>query len=176
MLIVVLIKLLISVNCQTTVAFRVIHSFHFLDLWVCHAVNYIISPQVRIRHFEKGGSSTFSISFSSGSTTLFTLWPYLSELPKSCQERELTFLSTVGFRATKFLWTVRVDIPADRSFQKYQNLVYFKSWYSCSFHSYLTLVAFEANKIQSAVGVDIPVSLNSQSYQNHVSYRSWHSF
>ena len=173
---VVLIKLLISVNCQTTVAFIANDSFHFLDLWVCHAVNYGISPQLRILHFENSGSSTFSISFSSGSATLFTMWLYLSELPKSSQQKEFTFLLTVGFRAPKVLWPVRVDIPADGSFQKYQNLVYFKSWYSCSFHSYLTLVAFEANNIQSAVGVDIPVSLNSQSYQNHVNFRSWHSF
>ena len=51
----------------------------------------------------------------------------LSELPKSCQQWELTFLSTVAFRATKILSTVEVDILVNRSFQSYQNSDNFKS-------------------------------------------------
>ena len=38
---------LFCVNFQTTVGFRVIHSFHFLHLWVHRTVNYVISPIVR---------------------------------------------------------------------------------------------------------------------------------
>ena len=34
------------------------------------------------------------------------------ELPKSCQKRELTFLSTVAFRAIKFPTTLRADVSA----------------------------------------------------------------
>ena len=51
----------------------------------------------------------------------------LSEQPKSCQQWELTFLSTVAFRATKILSTVEVDILVNRSFQNYQNSDNFKS-------------------------------------------------
>ena len=59
-----------------------------------------------------------------------------SELPKSCQHWELTFLLTAAFRATKILSAVGVNIPLDRSFQSYQNPDNFKSWRSCSFQSY----------------------------------------
>ena len=59
-----------------------------------------------------------------------------SELPKSCQQWELTFLSTIVFRATKILSTVGVDIFVDHSFQNSQNLDNIKSWRSCSFQSY----------------------------------------
>ena len=51
----------------------------------------------------------------------------LSELPKSCQQWELIFLSTVAFRATKILSMVEVDILVNRSFQSYQNSDNFKS-------------------------------------------------
>ena len=37
--------------------------------------------------------------------------------------RQLSELTTVAFRATKILSTVRVDIAVDRSFQSYQNPV-----------------------------------------------------
>ena len=47
-------KLLFSVNCQTTVAYRAIRSFHFHHLWVRHTVNYIIPPHVRVRHIPVG--------------------------------------------------------------------------------------------------------------------------
>ena len=59
-----------------------------------------------------------------------------SKLPKSCQQWELTSLSTVAFRATKILWIVGVDIPVDRSFQSNQNRDNFKSWRTCSFQNY----------------------------------------
>ena len=49
-------------------------------------------------HCEKCGSVTFGISLSSGSAT-------------SCQQWDLTFLSTVAFRATKIPTTLRVDVP-----------------------------------------------------------------
>ena len=85
-----------------------------------------------------------------------------SELPKSCQQLELTFLSTMVFRVAKILSTVGVDISVDRSFQSYQNSDNFKSWRSCSFQSYqkltfLSTVAFRTTKILSTVGADIPV-------------------
>ena len=79
-----------------------------------------------------------------------------SKLPKSCQQWESTFLSTVAFRATKnledtmlpsnigvdnvafratrILSTVGVGIPVDRSFQSYQNPDNFKGWLSLFHH------------------------------------------
>ena len=56
----------------------------------------------------------------------------------SHQLSELTFLSTIAFRATKILSTVGVDIPVNHSFQSYQSPDNFKSWRPCSFQSYLT--------------------------------------
>ena len=58
-----------------------------------------------------------------------------SELPNSCQQPELTLLSTIAIGAIKILSTVGGHNSVDRSFQSYQNLVRFKS--SCSFYSYL---------------------------------------
>ena len=55
-----------------------------------------------------------------------------SKLPNSCQQLELTLLSTADFRAIKILLTVWVDIPVDRSFQSYQNPDNFNNWRSCS--------------------------------------------
>ena len=46
----VLLKLLFSINCQTTRACRAICSLHFHHLWVCHTVNYMISPHMWVRH------------------------------------------------------------------------------------------------------------------------------
>ena len=80
------------------------------------------------------------------------------------------FLSTVAFRATKIL-------PI------------FKSWYSCSFQSYLTpenryasrwlleltARAFRAIKILSIVRIDISLDHSFWSYQNPVNFKSWHS-
>ena len=47
-------------------------------------------------------------------------------------------LTTVAFRTTKILSTVKVDISVDRSVQIHQNLVNVKSWHFCSFQNYLT--------------------------------------
>ena len=106
----------------------------------------------------------------------FALWskipslvrPQLNELhysfsyegPKSCKQWELTFLSTISFRATKTLSTVGVDIPVDGSFQSYQNLVNFNCWHSCSFLSHLTPGRCHA----------------LQTYENPVNSGGWHSF
>ena len=57
---------LFCVNFQTTVGFRVIHSFHFLHLWVRRTVNYIANC-------EKFRFVTFTICFSGWSNTFFTL-------------------------------------------------------------------------------------------------------
>ena len=57
---------------------------------------------------------------------LVSYWSWernFSEPSNSCQQWELTFLSTVAFRATEFLSTMGVDIPVDCSFQSYQNPV-----------------------------------------------------
>ena len=47
--------------------------------------------------------------------------------------RELTFPSTIAFRAAKTLSTVGDDIPVEGSFQSYQNLGNFKNLRFCSF-------------------------------------------
>ena len=102
--------------------------------------------------YQKPGTHYASRQLSSQSS----FW----ELPNSCQQRELTFLSTAGFRGTKILLTMGVDIPVDRSFQNYQSPNNFKSWRSCNFQSYqrpgwryvsrqlleLTTVVFRATK------------------------------
>ena len=61
-----------------------------------------------------------------------------SELPKSYQQWELKFLSTIAFRATKVLLTIGVEISVNRSFQSCQSPVNFKSLHSCNSENYLT--------------------------------------
>ena len=46
----VLLKLLFTINCQTTVAYRDDHSLHFHHLWVRHIANYINPPNMWVRH------------------------------------------------------------------------------------------------------------------------------
>ena len=60
----------------------------------------------------------------------------------------MTFLSTVSFRANKFLLTVGalVDIFVDCGFQSNQNPVNIKSWHFCSFQSYLTPARCSASR------------------------------
>ena len=58
------------------------------------------------------------------------------ELSKSCHQWELAFLLTIVLRATKILSAVEVDIPADRSFQSYQNPDNFKNYHTCRFQSH----------------------------------------
>ena len=167
----VLLKLLFFVNWHTTVA--------LLHLWFHHIVNYIISTHMWDRYTVRNAGLPF-LAFSSpvgllpsslcnrnfqsyrnivNSGSWDSCQLQLWKLPKSCQQWELTFLSTALFRAT--------NIPVN-----------FKSWYSCNFESYLTPrrhygsrellelpnVAFEGNKILSIVGVGIPVNCSFQSY------------
>ena len=89
---------------------------------------------------------------------------------------------TVTFRVTK----VSVGIPVDYRFWSYQNSLYFKSWYSCSFQRYLTPgrryassqlleltdVAFGAPKFLPTMEVDIPVDCCFQSYQTSVNFKT----
>ena len=59
-------------------------------------------------------------------------WLYLSELPKSCQQWELTFLSIVAFRATKIPTILRAGVSV--GFRATKNLedsmlpVNYRSW------------------------------------------------
>ena len=57
-----------------------------------------------------------------------------SKQPKSCQQWELTFLSTVAFRATKIRTTLRADVPvAIRDTKKLEDTILpinYRSWQS----------------------------------------------
>ena len=90
-----------------------------------------------------------------------------SALRNSCQQWELTFLKTASFRDNKILSTVRVHIPGDCSFQRYQNPDNFKSWRSCSFQSYVKI--WKTLCFPSTIGVENVV------YRNPVTSGSWHS-
>ena len=57
-----------------------------------------------------------------------------------------------------------IDIPANRSFQSYQNANKFKNWRSCSFQSYQKPGRHYASR-----------QLSELSYQNPVIRGSWHS-
>ena len=61
--------------------------------------------------------------------------------------RELSQLTTLAFRATKFLSPVGVGIPVNCSFQNY--------------------------RILSTLGIDIPVDCSFRSYRNFVNCQSW---
>ena len=186
-----LLKLLFSINCQTTGAYRAIRSLHFHHLWVRHTVNYIIPPHMHVRHTVRmwvchirdflfqwvhhlPPSVTVACRATKIPTTLrddvpvairvtknledtmlsvsYRSWQRsFSKITKPCQQWELTFLSTVVFRATKILRTLRVDVPVairatknledtmlpvnyqswQRSFQSYQNSINSRSWHSC---------------------------------------------
>ena len=152
---------------------------HFLHLRDHHTLNYSIPPHMWIRHAVRNMSQPhLTIFFSGGLATLFTLWlfdywswqPWLSELPKSCQQWKLTFLSTLAFRATKIMSTVGVYIPFECSFKSYQNTATFKEltflWISELPNTWKTLC------FPSIIGVD---KRNIQSYQNPVNSESWHS-
>ena len=123
----VLLNLLLSVNCQTNVAFRAIRSF-------C-SPSHVNSPLC-----EKCGSAHLAFSFSAGTATFFTT--------KILPRVGLDFLSTMAFRAAKILSTLRADIPVafistkhlktlcfpsaigvdKRSLQRYENPVSSRSW------------------------------------------------
>ena len=87
-----LLKLLFSVNCQTTIAYRADHSLHFHHLWVRYPVNYIIPPHMWVRHTVRNvGPAHLGFSF----------FRWVRHLPSSI---------TVAFRATKIPTTLRADV------------------------------------------------------------------
>ena len=86
-----LLKLLFSVNCHSTVAYRADHSLHLNKLWVHHIVNYIIPPHMWVRH-------------------TWDMWVrHVSDFPFRWA-RQLPYSVTVAFRPTKFLTTLRADV------------------------------------------------------------------
>ena len=92
-----------------------------------------------------------------------------SKLPKSCQQWESTFLSTVAFRATKIPTTLRVDVPvAIRATKNLEDNM-------LPSDVGVDNVAFRATRILSTVGVGIPVDRSFQSYQNPDSFKGWRS-
>ena len=95
-----LLKLLFSVNCQTTAAYRAIRSLHFHYLRDRHIVNYIIPLHMWVHR-------TVRIV---GPRHLGFPVPVGLHLPHSVTV-ELTFLSIVDLRATKIPTSLRTDIP-----------------------------------------------------------------
>ena len=90
-----------------------------------------------------------------------------SKLPKSCQQWESTFLSTVAFRATKIPTTLRVDVPvAIRATKNLEDTM-------LPSNIRVDNVAFRATRILSTVGVGIPVDRSFQSYQNPDNFKGW---
>ena len=102
---------------------------------------------------------------------------------KSCQQWELTFLSTVAFRATKILTTLRADVPV--AFRTTKNLkdtvlpVNYRSWQhsllelsnSCQHWelTFLSTAAFRATKILSTDGIH-RIDCSFHSYQKSGRY------
>ena len=145
-----------------------------------HSELHYSSSHVIPPHCEKCGSATFRIFLSGGSANFLTLQPQISELPEFCPQWELTFLSTLAFRATKScqqweltflsiiaLRTLRADVPeAFRGRQKPGR------HYASRQLSKWTTQLFGATKILSTVRVDIPVGRSFQSYQNPDKFKS----
>ena len=52
----VLLKLLFSLNCETTIAFRGIFRLHFHHLGVCHTVHHIVLPHMWVHHTMRNES------------------------------------------------------------------------------------------------------------------------
>ena len=77
----------------------------------------------------------------------------LSELPKTSQQLQLTFLSTLVFTTTTILLAVGIETGT------------WNLQASCQLLN-LKTITFRATKILSTVGVDIPVHLSSQICQN----------
>ena len=114
-----------------------------------------------------------------------------SELPKSCQQWELTFLCTVAFGATKIPATLRADVPV--AFRATENLeetmlpVIYLSWQrsfselpkSCQQWelTFLCTVAFRTTNISTTFRADVLVAFkatkNLEDTMLPVSYRSW---
>ena len=107
-----LLKLLFSVNCQATVAYRAIRSLHFHHLWVHHTVNYIIFPYMWVHHTVRNvGLPHLGLLFPVGLLPSSLCNSSFQSSLESCQQWKLEFLLTVAFRATKIPTTLRVDLP-----------------------------------------------------------------
>ena len=90
-----LLKLLFSVNCQNTVAYRAICSLYSPHLWAHHTVNYIIPPHTWVRPTVR----------NVGPHNLDFPLRWVHHLPNSI---------IIAFRATRILSAVGVDILVDR--------------------------------------------------------------
>ena len=85
-------------------------------------------------------------------------------------------MSTIGFRATKILSTVKVEITVDGSFQSCKNPANSLSCLSCQSQLpklfqlckliFLLDVAVKTTKILKTVGFEIPVNSSFQTYPN----------
>ena len=98
-----------------------------------------------------------------------------SKLPKSCQQCELTFLSTVTFRATKIPTTLRVDVPVairvTKNLEDTMLPVSYRSWQrsltklskSCQQWelTFLSTVAFWATKIPTTFRAEFSVAFRA---------------
>ena len=149
-----LLKLLFSVNCQTTVAYRADHSLYFHHLWVPHTANYITPFHIWVRQTVRNvGPPHLGFSFPVGPPPSFLCNRSFQSYQNpdnfkswhSCSYQSYQkpgtpcFSSTIGvvnvaFRATKILSAVGVDIPVDCTFQSYQYSDNFKSWRSLFHH------------------------------------------
>ena len=109
----------------------------------------------------------------------------LSEPPKSFQQRELVFLSTVAFRGIKIKSTVRVDISVDFSFKSYKILATLRQFLlTIDFRAakileqwemtFLLTIDLKTTKILSTMEPYISFNRSIQGYQNSVNSWSWH--
>ena len=124
---------------MTTVAIR---ATKILPQWELIPISRSFQSYQDPNNFKSWHSCSFQSYLTLGrrhaSRQLLELTILASRATKSYQQWELTFLSTVAFRASKILSTVGMDILVGRRVQSYQNSVNFKTWHSCRFQSYLT--------------------------------------
>ena len=76
-------------------------------------MNYIIPPHMWVRETARNVGLPHLAFSSPVGPPPSSLCNRSFQLPESFQHWELTFLSTVTFRATKILSTLKVDIPVD---------------------------------------------------------------
>ena len=144
-------KLLFSVNCQTTISFKVILSLHFHHLWVCHIVHHIVPPQMRVFHTVRNvGQPHSGFSFPVGPP------------PSYCSLQSYAFPSLVGTSRSEFHYSPSHVGPS-----------HWEMWV-CHLPQSVT-IAFRAIRILSTVGVDIPIEGSFQSFQNPIHSGIWHS-
>ena len=157
-------KLLFSVNCQTTIASRAILCLHFHHLWVYHTVHHIALPHMWVRHTVRNVSrSHLGFPFPVG----------LAPSYRSLQGYSyLTFPSLAGpplhylpppICGSATLWEMWVSHILDFPFRWVRHLP----------HS--VTIAFRPTRILLIVGVDIPVDRSFHSYQNPDNFKSWRS-